>query len=305
MSALRLSFFAGCALASSFLVSPGRAENLVAVLSTADPGYVTDRMKDGKLTPQTYVVMKGHFIPGFTRDGSLEKMKFADIVRKLAPSLQQQEFYPAKSIRDADIMLVIHWGATSPRIHENQLKDYSDMQRLSNELSEAKAREAQGGGAIVGLDIASPDNLLARPSYSIRSDMDYAALETATDQMQSDNDLMSAASILGVTAELKKEQSRMIDTPHGVLIRTMLEEDRYFIHVLAYDAKELFEHKTLKRLWTARMSIRSPGINFAAASERISVVGGKFFGTNQTELLAAPAKVREGHVEVGEAIVVR
>lgn len=274
-----------------------RGENLVAVLSTASPEYAAKRLKDGKLTPETYVVMKGHFIPGFTVDHSLTKTKFADVVRRLAPALRQQEYYPAKDIHSADIVLVIHWGATSPRVHENQLYDINRSNELTGKYNEARAREAGMGDDTVA-------NFSQNQSWAINTELNDELLQVTAREAQNDYDLMSAATLLGLSGELRKENAQLFETTYGGFIRTMLEEDRYFINVTALDAHEMFEQKRLKRLWSAKLSIRSPGFNFGIAAERISVVGGQYFGTNQLGLKTAPAKIRQGKVEIGDTIVI-
>lgn len=279
------------------VVATARAENLVAVFSVATPEYLAKRKVDGKLVPQTYVVMKGQYLGGMLRDDSLEKARFADIVRQLAPGLKQQEFYPAKSFATADLLLVIHWGATSANIHEGNLKNAAEIQQLASEYKELRERSESGGGDAPRLAL---DNAWMDAGHTLN----FAILQDQHDRLRHELNLENTAVVLGLASELRRNNARMVDTPEAQDLRTMLEEDRYFINVSAYDAKAMIANKEMKRVWTAKLSVRSPGVNFGMAAHRIGVVGGQYFGTNQDSLQVKPAKLREGTVEIKDLIII-
>jgi hypothetical protein len=64
------------------------------------------------------------------------------------------------------------------------------------------------------------------------------------------------------------------------------------------------DEKTLVRLWTSRMSIRSAGINFPTALQRMGQIGGETFGTAQAGLRMRRAKRQTENITIGEAIVI-
>jgi hypothetical protein len=292
-------FFGCCALLAA--LTPARAEKNVAVFSTAIPEYVSKRgMKDGKPIPQSYLFMQGKFLPGFTKDPGLERTSFQQIAAKLAGDLAQQQYYPAKTLKSADLLLVVHWGATSPRRHDNTYVDTAATQMAASRYFIPK----QG-------DEGVPENSAGDPATEMLDDRqrDYAeAMDAQLFAMESNAikdqaSLLNTAATLGLSRELNRENKRYYSEKRATL-NSMLEEERYFIVVVAYDAKELFSSKKLRRLWIARLSIRSPGVNFPTGLERMSRVGGNYFGTELDEIKLQQAPLREGKVEIGEFIVI-
>jgi hypothetical protein len=118
-----------------------RAERLVLARSTVTNEYLENRMKDGKPLPQSYVFMPGRFLPGTTRDKSLEKMSFRAIAERLAVDLRRQEFHPAAALQKADLLLVVHWGATAGRNRDSvELSHgFETLANMNHEAEEARA----------------------------------------------------------------------------------------------------------------------------------------------------------------------
>ena len=80
-------------------------------------------------------------------------------------------------------------------------------------------------------------------------------------------------------------------------------EDRYFVIVTAYDyAAALKKKKTM--LWQARMSTPAQGVSMPDVVKSLVDSGAPQFGREMKRPRWIRAKVREGSVEVGEAVVV-
>ena len=75
----------------------------------------------------------------------------------------------------------------------------------------------------------------------------------------------------------------------------MLDEERYFIIVVAYDCAAMLKEKKLTRLWSTKLNIRSPGVNFFIALNRMSTIGGMFYGSTMERLQIEPAKELSSH----------
>lgn len=272
-------FFAG-------LCGWARSEDSVAVVSSASPEYVAHREgPDGKLIPQSYVVMKGKYVDGPTRDGSVENMPFERMLEILQPGLAKQSYFPAKDLGHADLLLVVHWGTAAPPPKHDELDVYRDIRRQD------LVRSALGEGPTTK----------GEAMESLR----FMALEDIHELSHVESGRESMARTLGLEGLLRAGAQHFSELHSTLGLQALLEEERYFINVSAYDARSLVSTKELKRVWIARLSVRSPGMNFRLASERMSVVGGNFFGTDRKGLTITPVRVREGRVEIKPIEVVK
>jgi hypothetical protein len=77
-----------------------------------------------------------------------------------------------------------------------------------------------------------------------------------------------------------------------------IEENRYFVVLIAYDFQLFRKEKKLKALWETRFSINEPHNDFAKALPVMSQYASKYFGQESHGLLRT--QVPEGKVEVGE-----
>ena len=274
-----------------------RGDTLVVAFSASSPGYFENRMKDGKLQPQTYVFMQGQFYPGGTRDRTLERTPFSSIVNRLAGDLKQQAFVPARTLAEADLLLVVHWGATIGKGN-----DY-EMDARNRDLGRQLTIQFNSTRAMEG-DPERITPIEGPGSASIRGEMDFEILQNSTELLAAQTAQMPASVMLGFSRDLREEQAKMLSTEHQRTLVSLLESDRYFIVVIAYDRRALVEEKKLRRMWSCRLSMRSPGVNFTQAMDRMGQVGGNYFGTAQPELKMVAAKKKRAEVSVGEAIVI-
>lgn len=294
----RPSRFQPGALVLLFALVPtlARADKVVVAFSSAVPGYFESRMKDGQLQPSTYVFMQGQFYGGATRDRSLEKTPFSSIVNRLAIDLKEQAFFPARSLAQADLLLLVHWGVTVGKGNDYTMngRDSDRGRQLVLQFNQAKQEE------IDSVSGSHPDiNTVA-----LRGEMDYEILQNSADSLNAAVQQVPASVLLGFSSDLHHEQSKLLGSEHQRTLLSLLEADRYFIVVIAYDQPALIREKKLKRLWSCRLSIRSPGVNFPIALDRMGQIGGTYFGTEQTELKMVPAKMKRPEVKIGEAIVI-
>ena len=94
-----------------------QADRHVVVIARADPDYARGRYTaDGTLIPQSYVFMEGNHYQGVAVDRTLERMPFREIAGQLAPKLAKRQYFPSASAADADLLLIVHWGTTIPRL---------------------------------------------------------------------------------------------------------------------------------------------------------------------------------------------
>ncbi len=290
-------------------VSAVRAEKRVAVKATAEDDYVAERYDDqGNRKIQKYVFLEGTFQEGAIRDRSLENAEIQEIARTLAPFLARKDFLPTQQMQDADIVIAIHWGTTISLRHN---RDYvselmyqaRDRQLADQEFYNAAYKDEEGNDIIPG-DFAQELLQQAAAERAAAPDYDWARLASTRSERDFEN--RPTATLLGFGDVLNRDSKRAFIGEDARTVKAMLDEERYYIVLAAYDLKQRDDRGTPQRLWVARLSTRSAGTNFQEAVEKLGEVGSNFFGENHPELVIerAPEKKQNAQVEVGEPIVV-
>ena len=241
----------------------------IYVHSEASPDYLDQRPPD---KPESYVFLEGVFFKGFINDSSLQDTEFIDIARGLAPHLAKQDYWPAQSKENCDLLLVVNWGTTSTR-HRDVYQDiFPDF-----------------------MDGSYYDDLVDR-AYSDAQMQWYGELR--------------ASKLVGFYPQLHRWRWHIGPVPYSVYeLRMALQDPRYFIIVTAFDFQALVNDRQWNRLWSTRFSMRSPGVNFRQAHLALSKAGGDYFGKNLNRLGKENAdfdpivaEVKIGEIEVLETI---
>lgn len=261
-----------------------RAEfnQVIALSSTVRPEYV--RATDGQGRPQAerYVFSPGHFFAGQTSDHSVEKMEFMTVARTLAPQLAKQGYFPAHDARSADLVVIVHWGVTS--IHEDPQRTFA-IADLSTALNAYNANLAQAG-------ITDPG--------AVNTQLDQ--LESAADSTRSA--INYNAVLLGYARSLHRERAQVLPTEAELTMNMELNEERYFVVLMAYDNRLLLKEHKAKLLWVTRLSVRSPGNNFTESLPALAQAGGQVFGRPVDGLMHVDASWKHGEVTLGEMKVI-
>ncbi|HXQ79878.1 MAG TPA: hypothetical protein VN775_01110 [Opitutaceae bacterium] len=284
---------AGCAaLIAWFAVAPeARAwgDEPVAVKAAADQEYVRQKFAGGGANPksESYVFAQGSTFGGFLRDPSLEHTQFSEITRVLAPDLAVQRYYPARDPRNADQIIVVHWGITA--IDEGAGLDQLDFDKLNRDVAGYNSGIKRSG-------ISDPSSFL--------SDLDIIkGMSGAAKGWPELN-----AQLLGYDTELQKEEYRSLGVASGMTeldhrLREELSDERYFVILMAYDLNSLKEGRKgakPKLLWASHFSMRAIGHSFTTALPAMGKVAAAYFGRNVDGLLLDAQKIPEGRVEIGE-----
>ena len=292
----RLRLFGLVAAAAGLLTTPLRAEKLVTVRSVADRAYAEKRAATNPPPRETYVFAKGEYSPGDRRDSSLEKTTFLRMAQVVASDLRKQNYEPTKDYKTADLIIVMHWGCTmgNDRGLAQSLIETATLQQASEGLSDAQQGQAEDPP-----DETFADGAVAAAAANYRSEI--LALRAMAG---SSNGLISSsnAELLGFSSTLAKDDAAFVSSTEVEALRSMIDEERYYIILMAYDGPALRDGKK-RRLWTTRMSIRSAGVNFTIAIDRMSSAAALFHGTQQTGVALEVPKQRRGEVTIGEVKV--
>ena len=277
------------------------AEKLVLARSIASGDYLEKRRVGGKLQPQTYVFMPGRFLAGNTRDRSLERFSFRLLAERLAMDLRRQDFHPAPSLANVDLLLVVHWGATAGRNRDLVAlsQGFDTLASLSSQTEESRAELDQA--------IEAGDFERAEAVRGNLAQLANSARQEHQSLLGEERNVGGAdtAALLGFTAELIREDGTLADRERRKTLYDMTREECYFVVVMAYDARTLVEAKRLKRVWSLRVSMNTAGVNFPEALNRISHVASEYFGQSQEGVTFAypPERKHEGTVKLDDIVV--
>ncbi|HWA27179.1 MAG TPA: hypothetical protein VG734_16100 [Lacunisphaera sp.] len=251
----------------------------VAISSTAAPFYQRATDDDGKPLPETYVFNEGHFWGGGTADASQTQLSFGALTRYLATNLAKQNYFPSRELASANLLIAVHWGTTLT-YEDPRGRDYV-IEKLNKELPAVNEAVAETGMADTGaLNQALSDgesNALSQGAFIARN-----------------------AALLGYARDLNKERRKMVPSMEELTMSTELNEERYFVVLMAYDYQFMRKEKKPKLLWVTRLSVRSPGNNFTEAMPILALAGADVFGRQLDGLTRVKVPVQSGTVKLHE-----
>ena len=276
---------------------PLAADDRVALIATASPGYTQRKFDGDRPRPETYVLLEGKRTEGITADRSIDGMPFRRIVDCLAPELAKQQYFPTTDIKHADLLLVVHWGTTIPRITDDQLRGITTIDVTGGEDKKAedltKESIKSGGSAGLAAYLAAGDNQV------LRQQMDE--LDRGNDRRSDVLRERTNARLLGYDAELNRlSRDTIFSTEHEAAMRMDLGGERYFIILRAYDLKQPPEAGGQRQpVWTLHANMGTPGQNFTTAINLMGNAAGDYFGRDSQEMQTVRPKSREGKVTLG------
>ena len=271
------SILLGFALVS-VLSSSLFAVNRVSVRAEAWDEFTKERARDPDKKIMTYRFMKGNYHPGSVADPSMEDLKFEDIVKDVALNLGKNNFIPDPDPENTDLIIVVHWGRTRP--------------------AEDSLQELHGYTSLEDMGGTTPDRsvLFDNPS-NISSELEFNYNASLSIAESNAGNAYYKSQLLGMEEAFDLIGSRYEEER----LKRMIDEERYFIILMAYDYKKLKEGETVM-LWRTRYSMRALGQSFTAAIGQMNDVASDYFGQNMKGLITKrfneEADVKIGDVEV-------
>jgi hypothetical protein len=250
----------------------------VAVKAFATDGYTVERARDESKNVQTYFIAEGKFYPGNTARSDMEEVAFMDIAQDLAFNLKRQNFFSETNQEKGDLLILVHYGVTdydSDYMELHAIDSIDDFGfgsvELDDPLFESAFRE-EFQAQVFDMQSINHGNTEALAVRARLLGMDELFSITATDLQIND-------------------------------LRQMLEEERFFIVLQAFDLP-LYREGEKKMLWTTRYSMSARGKRFDQSLAEMNFVAGDFFGQNRLGLnfkrSSDKSDVKIGEVEVIE-----
>ena len=278
-----------------------QADNRVAVRARADASYEAQKFGGGAPKDETYLFFQGRFFGGTTRDRMLEKMPFQQIASALATGLAKQHYFPTRDLVRADLLIIVHWGVTTVTVSDYKLQGRTtvvtqDSDAQLRQIIKNWAEEQKEAGVFdpfVQYEVQAIDNFLnpaALVHDQMLQEMDALSQETSS---------ASNARLLGFVEDMEKDRQSFFPTCEGVMLRSMLADERYFVVLLAYDYQALLKEHKQKLLWSTRLSMQSPGMNFRLGMGHMSSAGSVVFGHQTDGVKVRLPPERATKVEIG------
>ena len=266
---------------------------ITSVFSTVNNGYVRKKMADGSFARENYALGVGSYSAGQGRDRSIDDVKFPVIAGVVGEQLSRQNYFLAPDKKSADLLIVVHWGKTIPFDDLNYRNSVGDLGEALRGLSAANQAAPPAGSNPQGL---------ADPGRSAAA----GQLESALMMQELQNRLRDRANeqnarLLGYLHEVNSVNDIRRLAGGGYYYDELigdLEEDRYYVILVAYDFKLATQENKKKVLWATRISIRARGNRFDERLAAMLAGASRYFGQDSGRLIRKQERVTR--VDIGE-----
>lgn len=265
-----------------FVPAALRADDITAVSSRVSSEYVRVKLTDGSFQPEYYAFGKGGKWGGEVSDSSMDKLHFEDVLRVIAGPLSEQDYLPGKDPNKTKLIIMVYWGTTAVPMPASESAAYQNMETLQSEANSLMR---------IGL-IAEANALIASG---------VAQLNVESDQR--DNLDFKNAKMLGYDSEAligtdfgNSRRGTALGFHQDDLVKE-IEDNRYFVVLMAYDFQLMWKLKEHKLLWETRFSINERHNNFDKALPMMAKYASRYFGRDSKGLLRT--QVPAGSVEIG------
>jgi hypothetical protein len=270
-------------------------QGITAISSKVSPGYARKKLPDGSFQPEYYAFGQGGKWGGEISDLTIDKLSFLDVAHVIAEPLAGRKFLPAKDPKTTSLVIMVYWGTTAvpPPMSESIALDH--MQVAAADLAHY----------LVKSDV-DPRKPIVAPGRNADAAMDQMTSATALmnmENVQRNRTDFRNALMLGY------DDAGLIGTEQGNYFRgtalssdrddlyNEIEENRYFVVLMAYDFQILWKQKKHKLLWETRFSVSERNNQFDKALPFMAQHAALYFGEASHGLIRE--RVPEGHVDIG------
>lgn len=266
-----------------------------AVYARVGKDYKRERQKDGSFKPEFYGLANGGRIAGTTSDLTVDRVTYPEVAQIAARLLAQQNYHYAQSAKQADLMIVLHWGTT---IAFNSGNYATQVNSASSAMANMKAAGGGAGGIAGSGSFASNEAAAAQAAEeAFEGEMLKLMMENrARDQINLPN-----ARLLGYIDDINESNDIRRWAGGGDRYNDLvadIEESRYYIIVSAYDFDQLVNHQKKVLRWQTRVSVRAPGNRFDDSFAAMLKGASKYFGQDSGRLMRGEES--KGTVELGD-----
>jgi hypothetical protein len=279
-----------CASASAF--DFGGDVGITAVSAKTSKDYVRIKQRDGSFQPEYYSFGKGGVWGGEIKDDTIDNLSFMDVARIIAQPLANRNYLPGRDPNKTKLLIMVYWGTTA--VPESTTTS-SVIQTFSEATAHLNQAMAMGGGVKSGT-LATQNAAMSEWSAAM-------TLLNMENQQRDRADFKNAA-MLGY------DSTDLVGTDYGKYLShtalgqeqrdevAELEENRYFVVLMAYDFQLMWKEKKHKLLWETRFSINERHNQFDKALPLMAQYASRYFGQDSDGLIRKAVPL--GRVEVGD-----
>ena len=307
------------ALAGSVLLfAPNRSlafsstDQVAAVSSRASGDYVRAKQQDGSLKPEYYAFGEGGRWTGANRDPSMDDLKFIDVAKAISVPLQAQNYLPTRDPKATKLLILVYWGRTRTPGSINDSDAEQNLEVANGRLDASKSAQIE---KLTASNVAPSLSGTLMVCGRIQTVADN---EQITDRIDSENSSTSAMAV--VSAE--NHQREQLDAQNAMMLGfdqamgetaglegtpfehrrieliQQVEEERYFVVLMAYDFQLMWKERKHKLLWETRFSVPKRNLGFDKYLLTMTQQASKYFGHNSRGL--ERVDMPEARVEVGD-----
>jgi hypothetical protein len=273
-----------------FLASAGK-DDITAVDSQKLKSYIRVQLPNGKFQKETYLFGPGGCWSGEMADATIDNLKFADVAKMLISPLATQDYVQSPDPNAAKFVIMLYWGTSHGEEHALDSNGYQNLQTFNRSLQNSQ-RDAnispsgkQGGAAMQAL-------------FQAQNEMALSLSAVAAENKSRDKTDVQNINMLGY-ASWWDQTDKFEGTPLRVWRQDLIdeiEEDRYFVVLMAYDY-QLLKRKKHKLVWETRFSIRVRHHGFDSDVPAMAKYASQFFGQDSHGLVHK--ELPNAHVDVG------
>jgi hypothetical protein len=289
--------FAGLSLAVAGRADEG-VNGITAVSSKVSKDYVRQKLPDGSFQSETYAFGEGGKWEGEIKDLTIDKLRFVDVAHVIAVPLAERKYIPAQDPNKTNLLIMLYWGTTAVPEPYSTSVAYQQFNDAAQNLAKYTVT-LPSGRQVTG---AGPMADAALDQWSAAAHM-LMMVNHQRDRTDFSNALM-----------LGYDSPGLIGTERGNYVRGTawavdrndlyddIEENRYFVVLMAYDFPLLWKQKKHKLLWETRFSIRERSNQFDKALPAMARYASKYFGESSDGLVRE--RFPQGDVKVGTPSVI-
>jgi len=274
-------------------VAAGAIEGVTAVSSRVSADYRRAKLPDGSYQPESYAFGEGGTWAGEINDTTVDRLNFTDVAKAIALPLASRKFIPARDPGTTRLLIMVYWGTTA----------------VPGSTSASPAYNHFGTAQVtLQFDLNPMNKVPVAIQNAAISDFSAATLMLNIENRKNDRTDFANAIMLGYDAP------GLIGTEKGDYVRGTafqtdrddlyreIEENRYFVVLMAYDFQLLWKEKRLKLLWETRFSISERHNRFDTALPVMARYASQYFGQPSDGLVRT--RVPEGRVEVEQPTLI-
>ncbi|HEY5552277.1 MAG TPA: hypothetical protein VIK52_10325 [Opitutaceae bacterium] len=271
---------------------------VTSVYSSVSNGYTRKLAADGSPKPEYYAIARGKYLPGISRDQSIDRVEFPAVAGKVAEFLAGQGYYLAEDSKSADLLLLITWGTTRPfddGIYRAGLASLSSAANLATQTGAVASAERSPDG------IQSPGAAVANAAQG-EFEGQLLQMQMFEDMRMKSNE--HNAKLLGYIREINYRNNPSRFGGAGSAFDDLIadiESERYFVVVEAYDFRSAVKEQKPRLLWVTRVSIARQGNKFDRDMNAMLALASRYFGRESGRLVR---QYHEGTVTFGELRVI-